>query len=359
MRRRNQIRILSLLLAVFLIAAPAAFAAETDAASSESINISGNVSQPEDPPHNGDPAESGTSSAEVPADSSSVGDVVSNGSPADSSSEAESSSSAEPVGSSSSQGETPPPEGPSSSGTSLQLTKFWIYDSSTGEDLTSYFTMDGYTISGTVPNTVASVTVQAESNGGSCDIKYNQQGLAEGENAKYALITLTGENQSAYYYINVTREMAQTESDASSGQTGPTQSVVDWNTDGVSDVTAPSELDSWQPTEDASSGELSAEEDDASSQTSSAAVIEGTEEGGQWMLPVAVILIILGVLGVAFVVCDILYTKGILKKWIIPHKNGEEDEASEESAESGQNGEEQTPPEPTETEDWDEFFRDK
>ncbi len=335
MHRRNQKWILSLLLlAAFLLTAPAAFATETVSSSSETASQTSSVASKE------------------PESSSSV------------SSQASSHTSSN---SNTSKPDSVPSDNTSSSKEELKLTRFWVYDGAGGDDITSYFKLSGYQISGTVPNGITSISIKADSNRATPQIEYLQQGLAEGTNNKYAKIAIaeTG-GQSVYYYINVYREPAKAESGTSSAHSKPVQSTVDWNIDGVSDASTPSELDSWQATDGSSSDDDISSEDASSEETSSAAVFEGTDEGGRWMMPVAIILIVLGVLGAAFVVCDILYTKGILKQWIIPRtkdamgeaRHGAEPQDSQQlPPDESQSTEE--PPKPTDSEDWDEFFRDK
>lgn len=327
MHRWKQKWIVLLLLAVFLFAAPAAFAAEI-----------------------------GSSSTAVSSETASAASSKEGSSSEMMSSEAGASSSSDPSGVSSAESQASSQTATSSTEEPLGLKSLVIFDGAGGDDLTANFSVNGYRITGTVPNSVASVSVQATANRGSCVVDYHQQGLSEGENPNYATITVSDGTQNAYYYISVTRK-------ASNGGSIPSapsaQSVVDWNADGVSDASTPSELDSWQATDNSS--EEASSQAEASSKTSSTAIIEGSGEGGGWMLPTAVVLILLGVLGIVFVVCDILYTKGILKKWIVPRK-GEKNgatHAAQKTEPEQTDASAQQPPVPTDSEDWDEFFRDK
>ena len=318
-----------LLLAVFLFSAPAAFAAETG-------------SLPGDPSSSSEASLADSSETEASSETASV------------ESEAPSSdASSEP---SSSEEEPSSQEEASSAEELPALKSFAVFDGAGGDDLTACFVLNGHQITGTVPNHVTSVSVQPEVNFGSYVVEYRPQALSEGENPNYATIIVSDGTQNVYYYISVTRE-ASGESSASS--LVPVQSVVDWNNDGVSDASTPSELDSWQPADDSS--EEASSEEEVSSQASSAAMIEGSREGGGWMLPTAVILILLGVLCIAFVVCDILYTRGILKKWIIPRRSDSsgEDHAAQQTGPETADDPAQQPAEPTDSENWDEFFRDK
>ena len=280
-----------LLSAVFLFAVPAAFAAEVG--SSEAVSAAPSVEE----------SSSEAFSSETEASSLQASSLQASSETSSAESQA------------SSEGPAPSSEEP------LGLKSFAIFDGAGGDDLTAHFSLNGYHIAGNVPNSVVSVSVQAVANRGSCVVDYHRQGLSEGENPGYATVTVSDGIQNVYYYISVTRKASD---GASAPSLPPAQSVVDWNTDGVSDVSTPSELDSWQATE--TSSEKASSQEEASSQASSAAVVEGSDKGGGWMLPTAIALIFLGVLGIVFVVCDILYTKGILKKWIVPRK-GEKEQA--------------------------------
>ena len=323
MHRWKQNGIVLLLSAVFLFAVPAAFAAEVGSSSvvgsSEAVSAAPSVEESSSEAFS---SETEASSLQASSETSSAESQASSEGPAP--------SSEEPLG----------------------LKSFAIFDGAGGDDLTAHFSLNGYHIAGNVPNSVVSVSVQAVANRGSCVVDYHRQGLSEGENPGYATVTVSDGIQNVYYYISVTRKASD---GASAPSLPPAQSVVDWNTDGVSDVSTPSELDSWQATE--TSSEKASSQEEASSQASSAAVVEGSDKGGGWMLPTAIALIFLGVLGIVFVVCDILYTKGILKKWIVPRK-GEKDSAAH-TAQNVDSEQAPQPPTPTDSEDWDEFFRDK
>lgn len=318
MHRRNYGWFLPLLLLLsFIIAAPAALAAEGDSSSSDASTSTSSV----------------LSSSSREEQSSS---------PSKASSEASS--------------ETGSAEGSSSSFApmDLALRSFTILEGSGQDDVTSLFRLDGNRITGTVPFEVTSISVKAEATVAAATIEYkfNSEGLSivsVGTNPNCVEIKISYLGTTVVYYVSVNRrenEFSDSSVQASSQGTSSQQSVVDWNSDGISDASAPSFGED-------SSGAASSSEESSSGASSKPAVIEGTDEGGHWMLPSAIALIVLGVLGIAFVVCDILYTKGILKKWILPRR-GDAAKAAEKPDAPGPDD-----PPPTEDENWDDFFKDR
>ena len=178
-----------------------------------------------------------------------------------------------------------------------------LYVEANGEDISDLFTLDGHRITGVVPYEVSTILVRATPNSASATVSYTYQAdqLAVGENRDFVVITIT-DGSVAHYYVSVTRSpQAESSSKPSSTQPSSDNMLIDWETS------------SRQNSSSSQEEESSSSEEPASSDPTAVA-----QQGSSWMTPVAVTLFLLGGLGILFVIGDILYTKGILKKWILP-----------------------------------------
>ena len=215
------------------------------------------------------------------------------------------------------------------------------------KDITAYFSKNGSNISGQVPHSISQFTVTLAERGVRDTVTFTMntsdgKPVSNGLQFEFtmALVTISGNHQiTDYYIITVVREynMSQlTSSQSPATSQPPVSSKVP-----SSELPTTSAPSSAEPSSDGLSSEISSVQSDGSSSTP--AIIGGVssdeprsdppasnivdrfkDKNHNWLFPVAILLIVLGVGGIAFVIWEILKMRGVIPAHTEPE--GEEPE---------------------------------